>query len=158
MIHLHWLGEGTYVKGHAVEQTHAAVATEATPMTDEDLRQRLGYWIQGQGGCQEPGWLDAFRGVPRQVFVPDGWISDGAGGRLRSSEMTRAEWVDAIHHDVAVIIRDADQGLNSSSAPSVMAKMLDFLHTGDRATVLEIGTGSGYNAALLAPGSASASR
>lgn len=59
-------------------------------------------------------------------------------------------WLDAVYHDQAIIIGTDEQGSTSSSSrPSVMAGMLDWLGVEDGDRVLEIGTGSGYNAALL---------
>jgi protein-L-isoaspartate(D-aspartate) O-methyltransferase len=135
-------------KGWSDADLHASSPKEMMA-TEEELRMRLGFWLQGEGGCQQPGWLEAFQAVPRHVLVPDGWVSGDDGKAIRSNEMTPTEWVATVYHDVPIIIRDAEQGLSSSSAPSVMAKMLDFLNVEDGCTVLEIGTGSGYNAALL---------
>jgi protein-L-isoaspartate(D-aspartate) O-methyltransferase len=76
--------------------------------------------------------LDAFGRVPRHLFLP--------GVPL-----------DGVYADDAVVTRD-EGGVptSSSSQPSLMARMLDQLEVraGDR--VLEVGTGTGYNAALLA--------
>jgi protein-L-isoaspartate O-methyltransferase len=119
-------------------------------MTEHELRQRLGYWVQGMGGgAQDPGWLEAFQSVPRHVLVPEGWCDRPDGGRYRSEDMTPDEWLDTVYRDLPIFIRDAEQGLSSSSMPSIMGRMLDMLKVEDHSTVLEIGTGSGYNAALL---------
>jgi protein-L-isoaspartate(D-aspartate) O-methyltransferase len=76
--------------------------------------------------------LDAFDRVPRHLFLPDVPL-------------------DAVYADDAVVTRD-EGGVptSSSSQPSLMARMLAQLDVrpGDR--VLEIGAGTGYNAALLA--------
>jgi len=74
----------------------------------------------------------AFRAVPRRLFPPD----------LRVEEVCRDEAIVTKRLDAAA--------LSSSSQPSVMAIMLEQLavRPGDR--VLEIGTGTGHNAALLA--------
>jgi protein-L-isoaspartate(D-aspartate) O-methyltransferase len=82
---------------------------------------------------QAPGAiLDAFARVPRHHFLP--------GVPL-----------DSVYADDAVVTRD-EGGVptSSSSQPSLMARMLDQLDVrpGDR--VLEVGAGTGYNAALLA--------
>jgi protein-L-isoaspartate(D-aspartate) O-methyltransferase len=76
--------------------------------------------------------LDAFARVPRHLFLPDVPL-------------------DGVYTDDAVVTRD-EGGVptSSSSQPSLMARMLDQLDVrpGDR--VLEVGTGTGYNAAVLA--------
>ncbi|MFC7331520.1 methyltransferase domain-containing protein [Marinactinospora rubrisoli] len=98
----------------------------------------------------------AFEEVPRHHFLPDrirpvqarDWVD-----RVRAPE----EWLSLAYSDQPVVTQvddGADDGpgvpSSSSSKPSVMAKMLmaAAVKPGDR--VLEIGTGTGYNAALLA--------
>jgi protein-L-isoaspartate(D-aspartate) O-methyltransferase len=83
----------------------------------------------------------AFLTVPRRIFVPcyyQGQALVDAG--------------DEVYEDTALVTyRDANGIIASSSTqPSIMAAMLEALdvHPGQR--VLEIGTGTGYNAALLA--------
>lgn len=119
-------------------------------MNDHELRLRLGYWLQGMGACQEPGWLEAVQHVPRQALVPDGWF-DGIDGRVTSADLLAEEWLDTLYHDVTIVTREDDEGrpTSSSTKPSIVAAMLDFLHVEDRSDVLEIGTGTGYSTALL---------
>jgi protein-L-isoaspartate(D-aspartate) O-methyltransferase len=76
--------------------------------------------------------LDAFARVPRHLFLP--------GVPL-----------DGVYTDDAVVTRD-EGGVptSSSTQPSLMARMLDQLQVGAGDRVLEVGTGTGYNAALLA--------
>ena len=75
---------------------------------------------------------DALARVPRHHFLP-------------------GQPLDQVYADDAVVTHD-EGGVptSSSSQPSLMARMLDQLdvRTGDR--VLEVGAGTGYNAALLA--------
>ena len=76
--------------------------------------------------------LDAFAAVPRHVFLP-------------------ASRPSVAYTDDAIVTHD-EGGVptSSSSQPSLMARMLEQLDVrrGDR--VLEVGAGTGYNAALLA--------
>ncbi len=80
------------------------------------------------GGVTDPRVLGAIEGVPRERFVP-------APFRARA------------YDDVALPIGH-DQTV---SQPSVVARMTQALAVGERMKVLEIGTGSGYQAAVLAP-------
>ncbi|MGH3962425.1 MAG: methyltransferase, FxLD system [Pseudonocardiaceae bacterium] len=75
----------------------------------------------------------AMRAVPRHLFVPD-----ATAGRAYSQENI-------------VTRRDADGvAVSSASAPGVVAGMLEQLDVQPGHRVLEIGAGTGYNAALLA--------
>ncbi|MGH8940795.1 MAG: methyltransferase domain-containing protein, partial [Actinomycetes bacterium] len=107
-------------------------------------------------GVLDPAWREAFEQVPRHVFVPqfyrpDGTLVDGADPDMRD------EWLDAVYRDDSLITQRLAQpgsGMmvptSSSTRPSLMALMLGMLDVQDGQTVLEIGTGTGYNAALLA--------
>jgi protein-L-isoaspartate(D-aspartate) O-methyltransferase len=79
----------------------------------------------------------AFLGVHREVFVPD--TADRFG-------------LAAVYDpDAALPVAVDSQGtpISSSSAPGVMAPMLEALRVLPGHRVLEIGSGSGYNSALL---------
>ena len=105
----------------------------------------------------DPGWRAAFEAVPRHLFVPYYYVGavDGNGyERLWCASpdpCTRERWLRGVYADVPLATRLRDGELvSSSSQPSLMARMLTELRVtaGDR--VLEIGAGTGYNAALLA--------
>ncbi|MFJ5267600.1 methyltransferase domain-containing protein [Streptomyces sp. NPDC088358] len=103
----------------------------------------------------DPVWREAFQEVPRHLFVPyyyvgasDGfervWCEDPDPGQ-------RERWVRGAYADTALATRVRDAELvSSSSQPSLMAMMLTALEIRDGDAVLEIGAGTGYNAALLA--------
>jgi len=75
----------------------------------------------------------AMRAVPRHLFVPDATV-----GRAYADE-------------AVVTHRDAEGvAVSSASAPGVVAGMLEQLDVQPGHRVLEIGAGTGYNAALLA--------
>ncbi|MGD1068482.1 MAG: methyltransferase domain-containing protein [Vulcanimicrobiaceae bacterium] len=74
----------------------------------------------------------AFRRVPRHHFLPD-----------LPLETVYADQPIALRYDDGIAI-------SSSSQPAMMAEMLELLRLAPGERVLEIGTGSGYNAALLA--------
>jgi len=88
--------------------------------------------LKDAGVPLSPAVLEAFLGVPRHLFVPDVPLEEA-------------------YRDQSIILKD-DGGVpcSSSSQPTIMAIMLEqlALRSGDR--VLELGVGSGYNAALLA--------
>jgi protein-L-isoaspartate(D-aspartate) O-methyltransferase len=109
----------------------------------------------------------AFRAVPRHLFVPDlVWRSrEGGHGLEPVSRTDRPDtWLDAAYRDEfmvtqindgvapvesAAVMTDVDY-TSSISMPSVVAEMLAVLRVEPGMSVLEIGTGTGWNAALLA--------
>lgn len=97
------------------------------------LRHKLVDEIVSSGLARAPGVDEALRTVPRHRFVP--------GASLE----------DAYANSTVSIKQDGDGiSISCASQPAVVAVMLDQLQPqpGDR--VLEIGAGTGYNAALLA--------
>lgn len=61
-------------------------------------------------------------------------------------------WLAAAYQDTSLLTQFDAAGVatSSSTCPSLMARMLEALDVVDRDHVLEIGVGTGYNAALLA--------
>ncbi len=76
---------------------------------------------------------DAFRSVLRHLFLPDVPL-------------------EQVYSDRAISAKQDPEGkwISSSSQPAIMAIMLEQLDLGPGHKVLEIGTGPGYNAALMA--------
>jgi protein-L-isoaspartate(D-aspartate) O-methyltransferase len=79
---------------------------------------------------------DAFLAVPRELFV---------------REFAAREGLAAVYRDEAIPTKHGEHGvpLSSSSQPAVMALMLEQLELEEGMRVLEVGAGTGYNAALL---------
>lgn len=76
---------------------------------------------------------EAFIKVPRHLFLP-------------------GEPLDKVYSDIAIVKKRGEQGqwTSSSSMPAIMAIMLEQLDLKPGQRVLEIGTGTGFNAALIA--------
>ncbi|MFJ2820765.1 methyltransferase domain-containing protein [Streptomyces toxytricini] len=143
--------------GHASSRTRRA----AHPVEEEGARDLRAAAHAAQvrelaaaGVLDDPAWRAAFAAVPRHVFVP--WFFTGRGAgyeRLWGEDpdpARRARWLRGVYRDAPLATRLRDGELvSSSSQPSLMAKMLTALDVRDGDSVLEIGTGSGYNAALL---------
>jgi protein-L-isoaspartate O-methyltransferase len=106
-----------------------------------------------EGG--DPRWRDAFTAVPRHLFVPYYFVGvPGGYERLWNEDpdpRRRERWLRGAYADepLATRLRDGEL-ITSSSQPSLMARMLVALGVRDGDRVLEIGAGTGYNAALLA--------
>ncbi|MHB9753734.1 methyltransferase domain-containing protein [Streptomyces sp. BYX5S] len=103
----------------------------------------------------DPVWREAFAEVPRHLFVPYYFLGVPGGYERLWGEHPdperRERWVRGAYADepLATRLRDGEL-VSSSSQPSLMARMLVELRVRDGDRVLEIGAGTGYNAALLA--------
>ncbi|MES4906434.1 MULTISPECIES: methyltransferase domain-containing protein [unclassified Streptomyces] len=136
--------------------------TDPYAATAATLRAALVREIAADGGLTDPAWREAFEEVPRHVFVPRYYEAGEAGspggtalyerlGRHDADAARRARWLAGVYSDAPLATRVRDGELvSSSSQPSLMARMLEALEVRDGDSVLEIGTGTGYNAALLA--------
>ncbi|MGW4733385.1 methyltransferase domain-containing protein [Streptomyces shenzhenensis] len=105
--------------------------------------------------ADEPVWRETFAAVPRHLFVPYYYVGVRGGYERRwggsPDPRDRECWLRGAYEDVPLATRVRDgQLISSSSQPSLMATMLVALRVEEGHRVLEIGTGSGYNAALLA--------
>jgi protein-L-isoaspartate(D-aspartate) O-methyltransferase len=96
-------------------------------------RARLAGALRDSGRTPSPAVQAAFRAVPRHLFLPG--LSPAAA-----------------YQDEALVIKYDEDGLpvSSSSQPAMMAIMLEQLGLEPGHRVLEIGTGTGYNAAVMA--------
>ncbi|MFJ9181141.1 methyltransferase domain-containing protein [Streptomyces sp. NPDC102360] len=103
----------------------------------------------------DPAWREAFAEVPRHLFVPYYFVGVPGGYERLWGEHPdperRERWLRGAYADqpLATRLRDGEL-VSSSSQPSLMARMLAELRVRDGDRVLEIGAGTGYNAALLA--------
>ncbi|MGW1186884.1 methyltransferase domain-containing protein [Streptomyces sp. NPDC002559] len=115
------------------------------------------------GGALHPEWVPSFEAVPRSAFLPElMWPFDmDAGASVAVSRADDPEiWHRYADTDVPVVTqwddgrhtgREPGQvSTSSASMPSVVFRMLRDLDVRPGHRVLEIGTGTGWNAALLA--------
>ena len=122
--------------GLAALAVAAACPGELRPVSDDaslaELRERLVAEVLQTSGIRDERIAAALRDVPRHLFLP----------HLPPEE--------AYLDDAIVTKRDAEgQPISSSSQPAIMAIMLDQLDLAPGQRVLEIGAGTGYNAALI---------
>ncbi|MBC2902345.1 methyltransferase domain-containing protein [Streptomyces cupreus] len=114
-------------------------------------------------GVLSADWAPSFAAVPRSFFLPDlMWPFDMETGRsLSVSRLDDADaWFRYADADVPVVTQWDDGqhsgagpgqvSTSSASMPSVVFRMLRDLDVQPGNRVLEIGTGTGWNAALLA--------
>ncbi|MEV6317033.1 methyltransferase domain-containing protein [Streptomyces sp. NPDC051776] len=130
--------------------TEAGIQPEAAAVA----RAALVRTIMAEGLLADPAWRAAFEDVPRHLFVPSYWLPVRGGfERLSYGDPdpgVRARWLAGAYADTPLATRVRDGALlSSSSQPSLMAQMLEVLEVRDGDRVLEIGTGTGFNAALI---------
>jgi protein-L-isoaspartate(D-aspartate) O-methyltransferase len=102
--------------------------------------------IRQSGVPLSPPLAAAFARVRREAFVPDGFQ------RRDGSRVTPADpdfLATVYRDDVLVTKMDGAVPVSSSSQPSLMALMIEALRVRPGLRVLEVGAGTGYNAALL---------
>jgi protein-L-isoaspartate(D-aspartate) O-methyltransferase len=97
------------------------------------LHQQLIDQMKNEGHITSKSVEAAFRAVPRHHFLPELAVED-------------------IYQDQAIVTKKAldERVVSSSSQPTMMAIMLEQLQLQPGQRVLEIGAGTGYNAALMA--------
>lgn len=102
--------------------------------TAAELRDALTDDVIANGYATDPRVADALRRVPREVFLPDVPLADAYANQ-------------------AITIKENPDGgrpLSCASVPDIVAMMLDQLDVRPGHRILEIGAGSGVNAAYLA--------
>lgn len=111
-----------------------------------DLRRRFAEELGRDAAGLPPRVVAAFAAVPREAFVRDGFHRrDGTWAGPGSDDFLETVYRD----DVLVTKVDGGVPVSSSSQPSLMGMMLAALRLRGGERVLEIGAGTGYNAALL---------
>ncbi|HVK25623.1 MAG TPA: methyltransferase domain-containing protein [Actinokineospora sp.] len=133
-------------------------------MTDRDwadLARSLTHRLRDAGDIVDPRWFDAFAETPRHRFVPRFRLT--TDGPEYSSDGSKEQWLAEAYSDkpLTTQTKPHPDGLatvdglpfqiptSSSTGPGLMARMLESLDVREGHRVLEIGTGTGYNAALL---------
>ena len=117
--------------------------------------------VKEKGHLIDPRLQAAFAEVPRHVFVPD-YLRielDVNGFAVMDGKVDRSnpEYLGAVYADQPLMTQtkpvegqpDSFVWSSSSSMPSVMADMIEELDVQPGMSILESGTGTGYNAAIL---------
>lgn len=116
--------------------------------------------LTARGVIQDPAWHRAVLAVPREEFVPEHiWNDVEEDGVYRAYDRDSPEVQRWLTEDVCLVTQvddghpaGGDQGSlpsSSLSQPSLVVAMLQALQAEDGMRILEIGTGTGYNTALL---------
>jgi protein-L-isoaspartate(D-aspartate) O-methyltransferase len=125
----------------------------------DELNHALIEELADRGELTTPAWRAAFEAMPRHLFAPRFTLPQNLGGNTHDITgastaevaVVREEWLRAVYRNEALLTEFDETGVatTSCSAPSVVATMLEASQTSDGNTVLEIGTGTGWTAALL---------
>lgn len=121
--------------------------------------------LASAGVLQSPRWGDAFAEVPRHVFLRR-FLRLTPNGAYEAIDESHPDWMALVYDDQPLTTQlDGDDSswdranrdgpiygtpTSASTSPTLMAAMLEALNVDDGQRVLEIGTGTGYNAAILA--------
>jgi protein-L-isoaspartate O-methyltransferase len=125
----------------------------------EQAHQRLIDQLIARGALWSRPLIVAFRATPRHRFLDRvyHYQRQEANWRVVPTQPLDKAGLKLVFADRALITRLSPSGpgqsplpISSSSQPSLMAQMLEDLQAGPDLDVLEIGAGTGYNAALLA--------
>lgn len=139
-----------------------------TDLTDQERQivyarlRELAEKFAADGILRTPVWREVFQRTWRHPYVPSYYPERDAPCVLCIDPQRRGEWLDAVYSDQTLITKVVQVPLSralrpgaglmytsSSTLPSLVLRMLEELDVTDGCRVLEIGTGSGYNAALL---------
>ncbi|MCY9786703.1 methyltransferase domain-containing protein [Nocardiopsis sp. EMB25] len=138
-------------------------------MTARERHAALIEAMIADGTLTDPALIDTFRAVPRHRYIPESGALTHHGTPLNAVNNPEL-WLAAVYTDDAIGTRVEGVGLprqrgetaseprstpprvatSSSSAPTVLARMLELAELANGQHVLEIGTGTGWNTALLA--------
>jgi protein-L-isoaspartate O-methyltransferase len=114
--------------------------------------RRLADTLAERGDLRSPQWRAAVATVPRHLLVPYAYEQKEMGGEW--TQFATADALERIYSPETLVTRLQNangfpQPVSSSTKPDLMVRMLEALDVRDGDRVLEIGTGTGYNAALL---------
>jgi protein-L-isoaspartate(D-aspartate) O-methyltransferase len=125
----------------------------------EEANRQLIDQLIARGALWSRPLIEAFRQTPRHLFLDRVWHyqrQTGGWREMHTHALSRNE-LRLLYSDRALTTRLSEPGsglppapISSSSQPSLMAEILEDLRLAPGLKTLEIGAGTGYNAALLA--------
>ncbi len=119
-----------------------------------ELAHGLADQLANDGVLHSPAWRTALEQTPRHVFVPT-FHTQHPDGTWTTTTERDDRWLEQVYRNQPLVTALATTTtghqvtISSSTKPGLMIRMLEALDIHDGHHVLEIGTGTGYNAALL---------
>jgi protein-L-isoaspartate(D-aspartate) O-methyltransferase len=134
---------------HPPAKEHRMPTAEGDP-----VRERLAgsaAALRAKGAIRSQAVQQAFASVRRDRCLTGFHTPDGAV-QVPQDSLPPAEVLDRVYSDQALVTHLDERGApaSSSSQPALVAEMLEALELAPGMRVLEVGAGTGYNAALLA--------
>jgi len=127
-----------------------------------ELRAALVADLVQRGDLTSATWRRTFLRVPRHPFVPAFFVRTDDGAAFRPVRQGDRDWLDIVYTNASLVTQldgtvvpysthGQVRGVptSSSSAPGLMATVLEAADIRPGHRILEIGSGTGYNAALL---------
>jgi protein-L-isoaspartate O-methyltransferase len=117
---------------------------------------RLADQLQASGDLRTPAWHAAITETPRHVLVPTVYEPQQSHGSIANTRLNTTEHLELVYSTstlVTAVVPNKYGSLvpvSSSTKPDLMVRMLEALDVREGQRILEIGTGTGYNTALLA--------
>ncbi|MGI8492653.1 MAG: methyltransferase domain-containing protein [Acidimicrobiales bacterium] len=102
-----------------------------------EWREKLVQRLRAGGVLHDGRIADALLHTPRELFVP---------------RFAAAHGLEAVYEDEAIVSKwdEGGRAISSSSQPAMMVMMIEAVGVRSGERILEIGAGTGYNAAILA--------
>ncbi len=123
---------GSALDARKVRAMTSALSTTPTAPSPEELRNQLTDTLVKDDTIRTRQVEDAIRTVPRHLFVP-------------GVPLTEAYADDAVYTKTD----GSGTSISAASQPRIVALMLEQLHIAPAQRILELGAGTGYNAALM---------
>ncbi len=137
------------------------LSSEEQELATARLRE-LAEEFTANGTLRSREWREVFQRTWRHPYVPSYYPQLGSPCLLSIDPQRRGEWLAAVYSDQTLITKVVQVPMcrtlrpgayplytSLSTLPSLMLTMLEALDVHDGHRVLEIGTGTGYNCALL---------
>ena len=114
------------------------------------LRERMVTGLVDSGALTDDAWRQAFTAVPRHALVPRFYRTNDRAVIDSANPEDAATWLETVYSNKTLVTQITPTDVTSSGTmPGLIAKMLTALRINPGDNVLQVGTGTGYTAALL---------